>query len=85
MPKMQEHFSAGTRMAGNAENAGAFFGLHEDGGLSRPSMASEGRSRSSLTFAALGLLPSALGLLPGGMPKMQEHFSAGAWMARCEE
>jgi len=48
----------------DAENAGAFFGWHEDGGLSRPSMASE-----------------ALGLLPGGMPKMQEHFSAGTRMA----
>jgi sugar/nucleoside kinase (ribokinase family) len=34
-------------------------------GLSRPSMASEGLSRPSIAFAALGLLPGALGLLPG--------------------
>jgi 4-hydroxythreonine-4-phosphate dehydrogenase len=35
------------------------------GGLSRPSLASEGRSRPSMVSAALGLLPGALGLLPG--------------------
>jgi hypothetical protein len=30
-----------------------------------PSRASAGRSRPSMAFAALGLLPVALGLLPG--------------------
>jgi glyoxylase-like metal-dependent hydrolase (beta-lactamase superfamily II) len=34
-------------------------------GPSRPSMASGGRSQPSVASAALGLLPSALGLLPG--------------------
>ena len=52
---------------GNAENAGAIFRLTTmNGGLSRASMAFEGRSRPSMVSAALGLLPGALGLLPVG-------------------
>jgi GST-like protein len=39
------------------------------GGLSRPSMASEGPSRPSVASGALGLLPVAVGLLPGGLSR----------------
>jgi hypothetical protein len=53
-------------------------------GLSRPSMASAGRSRPSLAFAALGPCPSHSGSSPshlGSYPaEMQEHFCP-PWMA----
>jgi signal transduction histidine kinase len=49
-----------------AAGAGALLRVHDCGGLSRPSVASEGPSRPSVASETLGLLPSALGLLPGG-------------------
>src|SRR5207344_1163272 len=77
MPKMQEHFSASTRMARHTGNAGTFFGRHGW----RPLSAIRGL-RGPLTvvptFAALGLLPSALELLPGGHAE-----NAGAILGRC--